>query len=102
MLKKIDIQTRFEELLQSRFPLLQPCNKWKQTMWHLEGNVVVSLIQLSKKTKLCFFNNPTIQLDKIQRWSASIYSHNLEYQNESQVDWERIDELIQNTIETQK
>jgi hypothetical protein len=70
-------------------------------MWHMDGDLIVSLIHLSKKSKFCFFNNDNIELGKMQRWSATIYSHNLEYAAAADVDWGKVDELIQNTIEAQ-
>ena len=102
MINQIDIQTHFEELLRTKFPHLQPIGKLRQTMWHIEGNLVVSLVHLSKKTKFCFFNNANLALDKIQRWGSTIYSHNLEYTDENEVNWDEVSEFIQNTIDVQK
>jgi uncharacterized protein YdhG (YjbR/CyaY superfamily) len=52
MINQIDIQTKFEELLQLKFPHLQPINKWKQTMWHIDGNLINSSF---KKNQILFF-----------------------------------------------
>ncbi len=96
---EIETQTQFEKLLECEFPTLEPINKWNQTMWHKEGHLIISLIFLSKKFKICFFNNPNITLHKLQRWSSTIYSQNLEYKNDDKVDWDKIQELLNNTIQ---
>ena len=98
MINQIEIQEKFEELLASKFFQLQPVNKWKQTMWHIDGEIIVSLVHLSKKSKFCFFNNPGLNLDKVQRWSSTIYSNNLEINEANEVNWESISDLIENTI----
>lgn len=102
MIYQIEIQGKFEELLKLKFPTLEPTNKWNQTMWHIEGKPIVSLIHLSKKTKFCFFNNPDIELDKTQRWGSTVYSQNLEYSVNDSVNWDKVGKLIQNTIDDQK
>ena len=94
MNRTIEIQEKFENLIQSKYPFLDPVEKWNQKMWHKEGKLIVSLIFLSKKLKFCFFNNPNIKLDKLQRWSATIYSQNLEYQNDEEINWDKIQNLI--------
>ena len=94
---KNNIQTKFENLLQKKFSYLQPVEKWKQTMWHKNGELVVSLIFSKEKLKFCFFNNPNIKLDKHQRWSTTIFSENLEVENQEKVNWKIIEELIDKT-----
>ena len=95
---QIEIQEKFEALLKTDYSTLQPINKWKQTMWHQDGNIIVSLVLLSKKIKFCFFNNPNIELDKLQRWGSTVYSQNLEYKNQDVVDWDRVRELVEDTL----
>ena len=63
-------------------------------MWHQDGELIISLIFLSKKMKFCLFNNPTIKLDKRQRWSPLNFSENLEYHYKDTIDWEKINQLI--------
>jgi len=70
-------------------------------MWQKDGNLIVSLVFLSKKMKFCFFNVPDIELDKLQRWGSTIFSQNLEYDDGNAIDWNRISELIEVTIESQ-
>jgi len=36
----VDTQMEFETLLLSKFPVLEPVQKWRQTMWLTNGNVV--------------------------------------------------------------
>lgn len=98
---QIETRTRFRRLLASKYPSLKSTEKWRQTMWHNDGSLVVSLIFLSKKIKFCFFNNPNIELDRLQRWSSNIYSQNREYENGMEIDWERISELINTTMQIQ-
>ena len=93
---KKDVQTKFENLLEKKFSYLQPVEKWKQTMWHKDGELVVSLIFSKEKLKFCFFNNPNTKLDKHQRWSTTIFSENLEIENQKEIDWEVIEKLIRN------
>ena len=90
---------KFETMLKSKFPFLQLVEKWKQTMWHKNGDLIVALIFSSKKIKFCFFNNQNIKLNKHQRWSNNIFSENLEIQNKNEIDWKIIEELIENTIQ---
>ncbi len=97
----LEHQSQFETLLGTSFPSLQPIKKWNQTMWHNDGDIIVSLIFLSKKMKFCFFNNPDLELDKLQRWSATIYSQNLEFSYEDSVNFDRIKSLIEDTIHSQ-
>jgi len=97
---QIETQEKFEKLLQTKFTQLKPINKWRQTMWHLNGKVIVSLVHLTKKSKFCFFNNPEIELDRLQRWGSTVYSKNLEFIN-NQVEWDAISNLIENTIKNQ-
>jgi hypothetical protein len=93
------IENNFHNLLEKSFPKLQAVNKWKQIMWHNEERIIVSLVFGKNKIKFCFFNNPTIKLDKLQRWSQTVYSQNLEIKNESLIiDWVYIKELIQKTL----
>jgi uncharacterized protein YdhG (YjbR/CyaY superfamily) len=94
------IQTEFESLLKSKFPSLKPMEKWKQTMWHLNGNTIVSLVFLKNKIKFCFFNSDNLDINIVQRWSASIFSLNMEYNYEETINWEKIHELIEQTIIT--
>ena len=96
---EIEIQEEFEKLIQSDYPFLTPIQKWNQKMWHQDGELIISLIFLSKKMKFCLFNNPTIELDKRQRWSATIYSQNLEYHYEDTIDWKKIKQLIAKNVE---
>lgn len=102
MTDQINLQQKFEEILAKEFPQLQPVKKWRQTMWHLDGNLVVSLVHLSKKSKFCFFNNPNLEIGKIQRWGATIYSNNLEVTSEQNVDWDQISKMIKETSEVSK
>ncbi len=95
---RTDVQAKFEELLKARFPILQPTDKWKQIMWHKEGNLIVSLVLSTNKLKFCFFNNPNLKLDKLQRWSTTIYSQNLEIINEREIVWDEIEALIDSTV----
>jgi len=96
---RLDTQAHFEQLLLSQFPFLEPIDKWKQTMWNKEGQLIVSLVFLSQKVKFCFFNNPIIELDKLQRWGSTISSQNLEYDNRSPINWRKVQELIDSTIQ---
>ena len=64
---QVEIQEKFEKLLSTKFSQLQPVNKWNQTMWQVNGKVMVSLVHLSNKSKFCFFNNPQLELDKHQK-----------------------------------
>ncbi len=98
---KIDIQTKFEKLLATKFPLLKSVDKWNQEMWHNNGNLVISLIFLKKTFKFCFFNNSNLQLDKLQRWSTTIYSRNYEFGNDEKIDWFKIEKLIEETLNNQ-
>lgn len=95
---KLELETKFEKIIIAKYPILQPVDKWKQIMWHKEGNLIVSLMFSTKKLKFCFFNNPNIKLDKLQRWSTTIYSQNLEITDESKIDWNIIEELTNDTI----
>ncbi len=95
---QIDTQEKFEKLLKTRFGQLQPINKWRQMMWHLDGQIVVSLVHLSNKSKLCFFNNPELILDKNQRWGSTIYSTNLEIEPKMDIDWNSVSNWISDTI----
>ena len=54
-------------------------------MWHKDGELVVSLIFSKEKLKFCFFNNQNIKLDKHQRWSTTIFSENLEVENQEKL-----------------
>ncbi|QCX01336.1 DUF1801 domain-containing protein [Aggregatimonas sangjinii] len=92
--KQHTIQESFKNLLAEKFPELKPIEKWKQTMWHHNGDLVVSLVPLSKKVKFCFFNTPHLELDKTQRWGTTTSSENLEIPEGSLVDWEQIETLI--------
>ena len=98
MITEIEIQNEFEKLIKRNYPFLAPIQKWNQKMWHKEGELIISLIFLSKKMKFCLFNNPAIELDKRQRWSATIYSQNLEYHYEDTIDWEKINKLIDKNV----
>lgn len=89
-----NIQKTFETILAEKFPELQPVNKWKQTMWHLNGDLVVSLVPLAKKVKFCFFNSPHLKLDKTQRWGTTTSSENLEIPNGTDIDWKQIEKLL--------
>lgn len=102
MMNQIEIQEKFKELLAAKFPQLEPINKWRQTMWQLDGKVIVSLVHLSKKSKFCFFNNPNLVLDKLQRWSSTIYSNNLEISEVDEVSWESVSRMIEDTIFSQR
>ena len=95
---QIEIQQKFDELLRIKFSELQSANKWNQTMWHKDGRVIVSLVHLSKKSKFCFFNNPNLKVGKNQRWSATIYSNNVEVSENDKVDWKSVSEHIEKTI----
>ena len=97
---KIELQSEFGKLLVAKFPFLQPVDKWKQMMWLKEGKLIVSLIFSAKKIKFCFFNNPNLKLDKLQRWSAAIYSQNLEIAYGDTVDWETIEKITRDTSES--
>jgi hypothetical protein len=97
-MNQIVIQEKFEAILQEKYPLLEPIDKWKQTMWHLNENLVVSLIFSSKKLKFCFFNNSSLKLDKNQRWSTTIFSENIEYGYEDIINWKKIEGLIESTV----
>lgn len=96
--KEIEIQEEFEHLIKSEYPFLDSVEKWNQKMWHKEQNLIVSLIFLTKKIKFCFFNNPNIELHKLQRWSSTIYSQNLEYQYNDEISWDKIRKLINETV----
>lgn len=98
MIYQIDIQEKFDKLIQTKFSELKPINKWNQTMWHKDGSVIVSLVHLSKKSKFCFFNNPNLEVGKVQRWGSTIYSQNLEVSQNEHVDWEFVSKQITNTI----
>jgi hypothetical protein len=98
MITEIEIQNEFEKLIKCNYPFLAPIQKWNQKMWHQEGELIISLIFLSKKMKFCLFNNPDFELDKRQRWSATIYSQNLEYHYEDTIDWEKINKLIDKNV----
>ena len=91
-------QYKFENLLRSKFPFLQAVRKWRQIMWHNNGQLIVSLVFLSRKMKFCFFNSE-IELDVLQRWGSSVYSHNLEYAYGAQINWNQIERFIQHTID---
>lgn len=96
---EFEIQEEFEKLIKREYPFLAPFKKWNQKMWHKEGALVVSLIFLSKKLKFCFFNNPNIELHKLQRWSSTIYSYNLEYDYDEKINWEKIRKLINKNVD---
>lgn len=98
MNREIEIQEKFETIVKSRYPVLQPIQKWNQRMWIREEKIIVALIFLSKKLKFCFFNNPNIELDKLQRWSSTIFSYNLEYENDELIEWDNVKHLIDSTI----
>ncbi len=100
-IKESSLQKKFEQLLSKKFSNLQPTIKWNQTMWQMDGNLIVALVFLSNKVKICFFNNYEVELDKLQRWSASIFSQNLEFDSKSEVDWDEITMLIDDTIRNQ-
>ena len=95
---QVEIQTKFEKLLATKHGELKPIKKWKQTMWHLNGKIVVSLVHLSKGSKFCFFNNPKLELDKLQRWGSTIYSQNFEIEQNTIIDWDNISYWITDTI----
>jgi hypothetical protein len=97
-----EIEQQFHTILKKSFPKLKAENKWKQTMWHLNERIIVCLVFGKNKIKFCFFNNPSIKLDKLQRWSQTIYSKNLEIENSNLVDWEYVEELIKKTINLSK
>ncbi|GEM_PF-2538624 len=99
---EVATQVRFENLLSSKFPSLEAIKKWNQTMWHKEGKLIVSLIFLSQRMKFCFFNNPNLELDKLQRWSSSVYSQNLLVENVSVIDWSKVENAIGDTIAQNK
>ena len=102
MTDQINLQQKFEEILARDFVQLQPVKKWRQTMWHLDGNLVVSLVHLSKKSKFCFFNNPNLEIGKIQRWGSVTYSNNVEVTAVDELDWKEISKLIRETLEAYK
>ena len=66
-------------------------------MWHLNGKVVVSLVHLSNKSKFCFFNNPDLESDKLQRWGSTVYSQHLEIEQNTKIDWRNISDWIRDT-----
>ena len=99
---KDKIKIKFEKLLQDKFSFLQPVDKWKQIMWHNDGNLIIALIFSAKKIKFCFFNNPNLQLDKLQRWGRSVYSQNLEISYQDNIDWKSIQQFISETLEHRK
>ena len=70
-------------------------------MYHIDGKIIVSLVHLSNKSKFCFFNNPHLELDKLQRWSQTIFSHNLEINKNSNIEWESISSLIESCVKIQ-
>lgn len=102
MTDQINLQQKFEDILAKDFSQLQPINKWKQTMWHLDGNLVVSLVHLSKKSKFCFFNNSNLEVGTIQRWGSTTYSNNVEVTSAVNVDWDQISRFIKETSEVSK
>jgi hypothetical protein len=93
-----DTEGHFYELLKNSFPKLKAENKWKQTMWHLNERIIVCLVFGKNQIKFCFFNNPTIKLHKLQRWSQTIYSQNLEIENGNFIDWQYVEELMNATF----
>ena len=93
------IQAHFNKLLADKYPMLQPIDKWKQVMWHQDGDLIVSLVLLQKKVKFCFFNSSNLTLNKTQRWGTTITSENLEVENGEAVDWERIDMLLKKMLD---
>ena len=97
-----DTKTVFENLLESKFPFLEPVQKWKQTMWHRDGKLIICLVFSTKKLKFCFFNTPNLILDKLQRWGTTVFSQNLEIENVNDIDWEKIEALIDETIKFHK
>ncbi len=94
-----EIDQDYHTLLKNSFPKLKAENKWRQTMWHINERIIVCLVFGKNQVKFCFFNNPTIKLDKLQRWSQTIYSQNLEIKNEQFVNWEYVEKLINTTID---
>jgi uncharacterized protein YdhG (YjbR/CyaY superfamily) len=94
------LETEFESFLKSKFPSLKSIEKWKQTMWHLNGNLIVSLVSSKNKIKFCFFNTDKLDVKVLQRWSASTFSLNLEYNYEDKINWKKIQEMIEQTIRT--
>ena len=96
---RTEVQVQFEELLKVKFPILQPTSKWKQIMWHKEEKLIVSLVFSTNKLKFCFFNNPNLKLDKLQRWGTTIYSQNLEISDASEIVWKEIEALINDTVD---
>lgn len=94
-----EIDQHYHTLLKNSFPKLKAENKWRQTMWHINERIIVCLVFGKNQVKFCFFNNPTIKLDKLQRWSQTIYSQNLEIKNEQFVNWEYVEKLINTTID---
>ena len=98
MTYQIDLQTKFEKLLSTKHSQLKPINKWRQTMWHIDEKIIVSLVHLSNKSKFCFFNNPVLKLDKLQRWGSSVYSQNLEIEQDTNINWNDISNWITDTI----
>lgn len=100
MTDQINLQQKFEEILAKDFSQLQPINKWRQTMWHIDGKLVVSLVNLSKKSKFCFFNNPNLEVGIVQRWGSTTYSNNIEVNGAAEVDWKTIIKLLRDTFLT--
>lgn len=92
------LQKDFENFLKSKFPSLNSIEKWKQTMWHLDGNLIVSLVTSKNKIKFCFFNVDKLDLKVLQRWSASTFSFNLDYNYEDKINWDKIKRIIEQTL----
>ncbi len=94
-----EVDQHFHKLLKNSFPKLKAENKWKQTMWHINERIIVCLVFGKNQIKFCFFNNPTIKLDKLQRWGQTIHSQNLEIENGNFIDWQYVEDLIKQTID---
>ena len=93
-----EIELHYHKLLETSFPALKAEHKWKQNMWHLNERIIVCLVFGKNQIKFCFFNNPSIKLDKLQRWSQTTYSQNLKIENGNFIDWQYVEELIKKTI----
>ncbi len=98
MLDQTELQENFEQLIADKYSQLQATTKWNQTMWHINGDLVVSLIHMANKSKFCLFNNDELDLDKLQRWNTTTYSKNLEVHDSKSIDWSLLSEMIDQTI----
>lgn len=94
-----EVDQHFHKLLKKSFPELKAENKWKQTMWLINERLIVCLVFGKKQIKFCFFNNPSIKLHKLQRWSQTIHSQNLEIENGNFIDWQYVEDLVKQTID---